>query len=555
MLRRLFIIIAIAVLAGILVFFVADRLQPAAPSNTAIGTEPLRKSRARQPGPAVSAELLESADSAKAETKVDPAAADSVSDAAANDFVVSFERAAELSSFVARLEDGNGEVLGTLDNWHTVRVRMGRLTLDALLDDLGAGALEVNHIVRTPKPLEQLPNPPLPGQYQGFGRQALNWLGASTDNSEWGVGVLVAILDTAVDLQHPALAGLAISQINLVSDEADDGLGSYSGHGTAVASIIAGTEQVKGIAPAVELLSVGVLGSYGEGDVFTVAQGIVAAVDEGADIINLSLGAPGGSRLLAQAVAYAHENGVMIVAAAGNDGIGAVNYPAQYEEVLAVTAVDATGKYVHFSNYGHAVDIAAPGIGIAAAWGEDDVISFSGTSAAVPFVSGTLAALLAQSPGATAEDLELILLDYTNDAGLPNADPYYGEGVLNIGRILARDEPGIHNMSISSHYLDVGHDDPNIVTVVVAAENRGTQIANHVVLDVKVGTTERRYEFDEVEVGASVSRTVNFDATEVNEFGAVQLWTEVRESGREDASPTDNTYMSVLRVDLEPVEN
>ena len=132
-------------------------------------------------------------------------------------------------------------------------------------------------------------------------QEQITWLGVSDERQDWGRGVKVAVLDSGVDRTHSNLAGVAMEEIDLVGSG-----DSSKGHGTAVASIIAGNEGGQlGLAPAVSLLSIRVLNSAGEGDSFTVAEGIVQAVDRGAKVINLSLGGTGESKVLKNAVDYA----------------------------------------------------------------------------------------------------------------------------------------------------------------------------------------------------------------------------------------------------------
>src|SRR5262249_8527511 len=187
-----------------------------------------------------------------------------------------------------------------------------------------------------------------------------------------GAGVLVAILDTGIELDHPALA----AQIDLpgiesgsptapgddraeqVDTNGDGFVDGALGHGTHVAGI------VHAIAPQARLLPVRVLDSDGVGDAFAVAQGIVAAVKRGALVINLSLGVLGPSNAVADAIDFATHRGVTVVGAAGNSGLEAVDLPAGYAPVIAVAGTDSTDQKADFSSYGPNVDVAAPSVGI-----------------------------------------------------------------------------------------------------------------------------------------------------------------------------------------------
>ncbi|MBT3224278.1 MAG: S8 family serine peptidase, partial [Proteobacteria bacterium] len=188
-------------------------------------------------------------------------------------------------------------------------------------------------------------------------------LGAGTAwNTSRGQGVVVAIVDTGVSIGDD-------SPINLLPGhdffDNDDDASDTHGHGTHVAGTVAQHTDngvgVAGLAPEVDILPVRVLGPDG-GTNETVAQGIVWAVEQGAQVINLSLGGGGHSQLVADAVEYAYNNGVTVVAASGNDGYNNyVCYPAHYESVIAVGATDLEGTRSYYSNAGSELDIAAPG--------------------------------------------------------------------------------------------------------------------------------------------------------------------------------------------------
>jgi thermitase len=205
-----------------------------------------------------------------------------------------------------------------------------------------------------------------------------------------------------------------LKQTNLLTN---DGIGGL-GHGTALASVMVGTTSgTQGIAPRSEILSYRVIDKTGKADSYTVASGIVKAVQDGARVINLSLGAEYGSDVLKHAVGYARENGVSIVAAVGNDGEGLVNFPAAYDGVIGVSSVGKNGHVSSFSNYGKGVDIAAPGVGVLTAWEFQEMVSFSGTSVSTAIVSASIAAELSNDPNLTSHDAEDLLLRHANESG------------------------------------------------------------------------------------------------------------------------------------------
>jgi len=225
-----------------------------------------------------------------------------------------------------------------------------------------------------------------------FESSGLEMIGAVGDRSRWGAGVKVAILDTGVT-EHPSLTGVKITHQDIVQDGRD-----FHGHGTAMASLIAGNDPANGgVAPKSELLDVRVADSQGKGDTAMVAEGILWAVDRGASVISISLGASGNSTMLRDAVAYAISRGVIVVAAAGNEQANSLAYPAAYDGVISVAAVDAQGNQAYFSNSGSGLFISAPGVGIISAYSENKTVIGSGTSQAAAITSGAVSALLSRN--------------------------------------------------------------------------------------------------------------------------------------------------------------
>ena len=204
----------------------------------------------------------------------------------------------------------------------------------------------------------------------------------------------IAILDTGVDLDHPDLANKIISNINFSSSTTVD---DVYGHGTHVAGIAAAMTNngigVAGLGYTSTIMNVKVLGDYGSGTYSGVASGIIWAVDNGAEVINMSLGGSSPSSTLEDAVNYAWNNGVVVVASAGNSASTTPSYPACYNNCIAVAATDADDAMAYFSNYGNWVDVAAPGLAIYSTLKDNGYGYKSGTSMASPYVAG-LAALV-----------------------------------------------------------------------------------------------------------------------------------------------------------------
>lgn len=220
-----------------------------------------------------------------------------------------------------------------------------------------------------------------------------------------GDGVLIAILDTGVDQDHPDLAGkIDANQRNFTTSSTVD---DVYGHGTHVAGIAAAvTNNAAGVAGTgynAKVLNGKVLGDNGGGYYSWIAEGLTWAADSGARVANLSLGGSFGSAALESAVNYAWGRGTVVVAAAGNSGSSAKFYPAAYTNAIAVAATDSKDKKASFSNFGSKwVDVAAPGVSILSTTNNGSYASWSGTSMATPFVSGTAALVWASSHGTSA---------------------------------------------------------------------------------------------------------------------------------------------------------
>jgi subtilisin family serine protease len=285
--------------------------------------------------------------------------------------------------------------------------------------------------------------------------------------------LIIAVIDSGIALSHPDL----INQLWVNPGEVpannidDDGNGQIDdvwgwhfyhgwngqtyvpmendqiaddyGHGTHVAGIAAAEIDndvgIAGMAAGSRLMTIKVLDQYGLGWYSDIAQGIVYAVDNGARIVNLSLGGVTSSQTLQDAADYAHERGVLVVAAAGNDG-GDVLYPAACEHVLAVAATDPNDQHPSFSNHGPEVDVAAPGVDIYSTWPWlDGYWTKSGTSMAAPHVSGAAALLWSTEPNWTPEQVTEVITNTARDVDVPGWDEYTGWGRIDVWSALHRD--------------------------------------------------------------------------------------------------------------------
>ncbi len=206
-----------------------------------------------------------------------------------------------------------------------------------------------------------------------------------------GLGITVAVIDTGVDISHPAVVPVLSGWdfVNNDGDAVDMGTGSAYGHGTHVAGII------RSVAPGVIILPVRAFRSSGWGWSSNIANAIYYAVDQGADVINMSFSMSFNSWLVREAIEYAAGMGVTMVAAAGNTGTSWYRYPAAYASVIGVAATNDTDHRADFSSYGAYVSVSAPGTSIYSAYPGGVWAWWDGTSFAAPMVSGQAALLRA----------------------------------------------------------------------------------------------------------------------------------------------------------------
>lgn len=250
--------------------------------------------------------------------------------------------------------------------------------------------------------------------------------------------IIVAICDQGIDYYHPDLRNnfsfdlIGYDFVDNDNNPYPDSEDEY--HGTHVAGIIAGVINnyigMSGWAQ-VRLLAVRVLDERGEGNDFDVAEGIRWATDNGARIINLSLGASSYSSVLKEAVEYAYKKGALLIAASGNDGTENIFYPARFKEVIACGALDKNSNLAPFSNYGKEQEFAAPGVEILSTIPNNRYSLLDGTSMASPQISGIASLILSSFPFLTNYQLRAILNAGTIDFGDKGWDKYYGFGLLN----------------------------------------------------------------------------------------------------------------------------
>ncbi|OIJ65666.1 type VII secretion-associated serine protease mycosin [Streptomyces mangrovisoli] len=324
-----------------------------------------------------------------------------------------------------------------------------------------------------------------------------------------GKGVEVAVIDTGVDVKNPQLTKAVNGSLgrnflppkNTKGEKIDrgntHGTTDTVGHGTKVAGIIAarphsGTGFV-GLAPDATIIPVKQNDADGDGTAETLAESIRYAVDKGADVINISQDTanavePDGK--LQQAVGYALAKQIVVVASAGNDGLGGnvkVTYPASYDGVLAVAASDRNNERASFSQSGDFVGVAAPGVDMISTVPGGGHCSDNGTSFSAPYVAGVAALLKSKYPDWTAKEI-VAQIEETAERSIPGRDRLVGWGVVDPVKALTDVDPAHPVESPRPEGGVTGAEAPSVAPLPVGetAEERDTRLATYVIVGAGV---------------------------------------------------------------------
>ncbi|VVB91167.1 Tk-subtilisin [uncultured archaeon] len=280
------------------------------------------------------------------------------------------------------------------------------------------------------------PQPPQPPQQTTWGIARIK--APEAWNNSTGKNVKIAVLDTGISDSHPDLT--VSGGINLVGKSKNNKWNDDNGHGTHVSGIIAARNNsigVVGVAPDAQLYAVKVLDAYGSGYISDVIEGIDWAVQNNMDVVSMSLGTSTYSQALNDTTANAYKSGILLVAAAGNSGDGNLNtddvlYPAKFDSVIAVSAVDYNNIAPIWSADGAKIELAAPGVGIYSTWLNGGYANESGTSMAAPFVSGTAALIKSKNLSVTQQEIRNTLDYNAIDLGDIGRDKIYGFGLVQV---------------------------------------------------------------------------------------------------------------------------
>ena len=264
----------------------------------------------------------------------------------------------------------------------------------------------------------------------------LEMIGAETAYREncLGQGVRVAVLDSGVN-PHPDFGDRLLPGHNYIPDasDPDDTTDGY-GHGTRTAGIIAAASEngYIGVSPAAEIVPLKVTDGQ-TAKISAICEAIYGAIDDyGCRVLNMSMGVRTDYASLRAAVAYAEENNVVVVSAVGNSGSAGIYYPAGYDTVIGVGAVDSAGNLYYHSNYNSSVFLSAPGVDVRSTSSSGDYAYATGTSFSVPHVSGAAAVMLGMNGSLTPTEIRELLANTADDTGEAGYDESFGYGILDL---------------------------------------------------------------------------------------------------------------------------
>ncbi len=270
---------------------------------------------------------------------------------------------------------------------------------------------------------------------------------AVAQQSYRGKGVVVAVVDSGIELDHPEIKSQILLSLarnfapgtrgafpdpDGIDNDGDGSIDEALHHGTEVAGL------VSLLAPEARIVPIRVLDEDGRGTTFAIAKGILWATEIGADVINLSFGSANNNSLISKSIRRADQSGIVIVTASGNRNLGVVDFPCSDSRTICVAAVDNNKVKTSFSSYGNRVDLSAPGLQPLSLFNTNEYANWDGTSFAVPMVSGAAALIIEKYPGLSPAQVRAML----NQSAQPdnNPLPYQGEmgaGVLDAGALVA----------------------------------------------------------------------------------------------------------------------
>ncbi len=360
------------------------------------------------------------------------------------EILVKFKPGLRTADNMQRLAEVGVEAIETISGIGTMRVQVPIGQEAAYSEQLNSRSdveyAELNQLVYA------LYSPNDPSFNSQWGLTKIN-MSSAWDVTQGIADVVVAVVDTGIDLDHEDFSCTLAGGVNKLTDGYDFAYGDAdpdddNSHGSHVAGIIGACTNnsvgIAGVAPNVRLMPVKVLDSGGSGSYAGVASGIMYAADNGAKIINLSLGGTGSSSTMSNAIDYAVGKGALVVAAAGNcaqgypcSTVNPIIYPAAYDNTFAVGATTSSDSWASYSEYHDYVDVTAPGSSIYSTWSAGGYGYKSGTSMATPHVAGLAALIWSVDPDLTHNEVQNAIQISAKDLGTIGKDDYYGYGRID----------------------------------------------------------------------------------------------------------------------------
>jgi subtilisin family serine protease len=263
-----------------------------------------------------------------------------------------------------------------------------------------------------------------------------------------GEGVKIIVIDTGHPV-HEDIGDNAKIGENFILNEPHEDLNGHQSHCTGIICSKNNKFGMVGVAPRSTCVSVKALNKNGSGTFDGLVKALEYAIDEKPDIVSMSLGSSRPHALIEQKIKTLYEMNIPVICAAGNSGHSGVNWPAAYEETIAVAAYDEMGRIASFSSKGPEVDWAAPGVNVYSTFLNNSYAVLSGTSMACPFMVGIVALMLSkhkkqekesgQNDCKTVDQIKEHLLKYTIDKGDSGKDNYWGHGIVNVKDLIIED--------------------------------------------------------------------------------------------------------------------
>ena len=260
-----------------------------------------------------------------------------------------------------------------------------------------------------------------------------------------GEGVTAMVIDTGHPI-HPDIGDNAIEGKNCISGEPLEDENGHQLHCTGIICAKDNETGMVGVAPEAKCISVKALAKNGSGSYLSLGEALDYAIEIKPDVVSMSLGGPAPSAILQRKIKRLYDMNIPVVCAAGNTGEGGVNWPAAFDETIAVAAYDKYGNIANFSSRGEKVEWAAPGVRIYSTFLNNGYASLSGTSMACPFITGVICLMIAkhrkqeQETGKndckTVAEIREHLLKYTNDKGAVGRDNSWGYGVIDVEKLI-----------------------------------------------------------------------------------------------------------------------